>query len=188
MSVLGQLLNLLSSILTILLTCPNSDILLCYSNGPFTVITSHSKQSVELNELRQSVDPGEIITPECEAYGADTQRGHQVQSNQGVTHEYEIVATPNPVFSCVPENAVPRGGQSPHLHLHNQEADHEYETMAPLHPLPCIPEGSQGDQTPRLYENQSNQGDNHVYEILPPPSPPLSSIPGPADPQGVQTP
>ncbi len=35
MSVLGQLLSLLSSILTILLTCPNSDTLLCYSNEPF---------------------------------------------------------------------------------------------------------------------------------------------------------
>ncbi len=34
-SVLGQSLNLLSSILTILLTCPNSDTLLCYNNDPF---------------------------------------------------------------------------------------------------------------------------------------------------------
>ncbi len=36
--VLGQLLNLLSSILTILLTCPNSDALLCYSNDPFLTV------------------------------------------------------------------------------------------------------------------------------------------------------
>ncbi len=35
MSVLGQLLNLLSSILTIWLTCPNSDTLLSYRNDPF---------------------------------------------------------------------------------------------------------------------------------------------------------
>ncbi len=34
MSVLGQSLNLLSSILTILLTCPNSNTLLCYHNDP----------------------------------------------------------------------------------------------------------------------------------------------------------
>ncbi len=35
-SVLGQSLTLLSSILTILLTCPNySDTLMCYSNDPF---------------------------------------------------------------------------------------------------------------------------------------------------------
>ncbi len=43
MSVLGQSLNLLSSILTIsiLLTRPNNNILLCYSNEPFlTVYTS----------------------------------------------------------------------------------------------------------------------------------------------------
>ncbi len=38
MSVLGQSLNLLSSILTILLTCPNSDTLLCYSNDPFLTV------------------------------------------------------------------------------------------------------------------------------------------------------
>ncbi len=36
-SVLGQLLDLLSSILTILLTCPNNDTLLCYSNNPVYV-------------------------------------------------------------------------------------------------------------------------------------------------------
>ncbi len=43
MSVLGQSLNLLSSILTILLTCPNSDTLVCYSNNPFlTVYTNAS--------------------------------------------------------------------------------------------------------------------------------------------------
>ncbi len=38
--VLGQSLNLLSSILTILLTCPNSDTLLCYSNDPFLPVYS----------------------------------------------------------------------------------------------------------------------------------------------------
>ncbi len=38
MSVLGQSLNLLSSILTILLICPNSDTLLCYSNDPFLTV------------------------------------------------------------------------------------------------------------------------------------------------------
>ncbi len=38
MSVLGQSLNLLSSILTILLTCPNSDTLVCYSNDPFLTV------------------------------------------------------------------------------------------------------------------------------------------------------
>ncbi len=40
MSVLGQSLNLLSSILTILLTCPNSDALVCYSNDPFLTVQS----------------------------------------------------------------------------------------------------------------------------------------------------
>ncbi len=40
MSVLGQLLNLLSSILTILLTCPNSGTWLCYSNDPFLTVWS----------------------------------------------------------------------------------------------------------------------------------------------------
>ncbi len=38
MSVLGQSLNLLSSILAILLTCRNSDTLLCYSNDPFFTV------------------------------------------------------------------------------------------------------------------------------------------------------
>ncbi len=38
MSVLGQSLNLLSSILTILLTCPDSNTLLCYSNDPFLTV------------------------------------------------------------------------------------------------------------------------------------------------------
>ncbi len=33
-----QFLNLLSSILAILLTCPNSDTLLCYSNDPFSTM------------------------------------------------------------------------------------------------------------------------------------------------------
>ncbi len=32
--------NLLSSVLTILLTCPNSDTLLCYSNDPFLTVFS----------------------------------------------------------------------------------------------------------------------------------------------------
>ncbi len=36
--VLGQLLSLLSSILTILLTCPNSDTWLCNSNDPFLTV------------------------------------------------------------------------------------------------------------------------------------------------------
>ncbi len=36
--VLGQLLNLLSSILTILLTCPNSDTLLGYSNDTSSTV------------------------------------------------------------------------------------------------------------------------------------------------------
>ncbi len=38
MSVLGQSLNLLSSILAILLTCPNNNTLLCYSNEPFLTV------------------------------------------------------------------------------------------------------------------------------------------------------
>ncbi len=43
MLVLGHSLNLLSSviniiILTVLLTCPNSDTLLCYSNDPFLTV------------------------------------------------------------------------------------------------------------------------------------------------------
>ncbi len=38
MSVLGRLLSVLSSILTILLTCLNSDTLLCYSNEPFLTV------------------------------------------------------------------------------------------------------------------------------------------------------
>ncbi len=37
-SELGQSLSLLSSVLTIILTCPNSDTLLCYSNNPFLVV------------------------------------------------------------------------------------------------------------------------------------------------------
>ncbi len=37
-SELGQWPNLLSSILTILLTCPNSDTLVCYSNDPFLTV------------------------------------------------------------------------------------------------------------------------------------------------------
>ncbi len=36
--VLGQSLNLLSSILTILLTCPNNDTLLCCSNDLFLTV------------------------------------------------------------------------------------------------------------------------------------------------------
>ncbi len=42
MSVLGQSLSLLRSILTILLTCPNSDTLLCCSNNTFLTVY-HSK-------------------------------------------------------------------------------------------------------------------------------------------------
>ncbi len=38
MSVLGQSLSLLRSILTILLTCPNSDTLLCYGNNTFLTV------------------------------------------------------------------------------------------------------------------------------------------------------
>ncbi len=38
MSILGQSLNLLNSILTILLTCPNNNTLLCYSNEPFLTV------------------------------------------------------------------------------------------------------------------------------------------------------
>ncbi len=38
MSVVGQSLNLLGSILIILLTCPNSDTLLYYCNKPFLTI------------------------------------------------------------------------------------------------------------------------------------------------------
>ncbi len=38
MSVLGQSTNVLSSILTILLTCPNNNTLLCYSNDPFLTV------------------------------------------------------------------------------------------------------------------------------------------------------
>ncbi len=41
MLVLGQLVNLLSSILTILLTCPNSDTLLCYSNDSFLTVYNY---------------------------------------------------------------------------------------------------------------------------------------------------
>ncbi len=37
---IGTIANLLSSILTILLTCPNNDTVLCYSNDPF--LTVHS--------------------------------------------------------------------------------------------------------------------------------------------------
>ncbi len=37
-SVLGQQLSLLSSILTILLTCPNNDTLLRYNNDPFLTV------------------------------------------------------------------------------------------------------------------------------------------------------
>ncbi len=44
---IGQSLNLLSSILTISLTCPNSDTLLCYSNDPFlTVYTVNDARSL----------------------------------------------------------------------------------------------------------------------------------------------
>ncbi len=38
MSVLPQFANLLSSILTILLTCPNNDTVLCYSNDSFLTV------------------------------------------------------------------------------------------------------------------------------------------------------
>ncbi len=38
MSVFGQSCNLLSSILTILLTCPNSGTWLCYSNDTFLAV------------------------------------------------------------------------------------------------------------------------------------------------------
>ncbi len=35
---IGTIVNLLSSILTILLTCPNNDTVLCYSNDPFLTV------------------------------------------------------------------------------------------------------------------------------------------------------
>ncbi len=37
---IGTIANLLSSILTILLTCPNNDTLLCYSNDPLLTVYS----------------------------------------------------------------------------------------------------------------------------------------------------
>ncbi len=53
MSVLGQSLHLLSSILTILLTCPNSDTL-CYSNEPFITVCT----LIGLNKIQiYSEDP-----------------------------------------------------------------------------------------------------------------------------------
>ncbi len=45
-SALGQLLNLLSSILTILLTCPNNNTLLCYSNEPFLTVQTFLRTTV----------------------------------------------------------------------------------------------------------------------------------------------
>ncbi len=35
---IGTIANLLSSVLTILLTCPNNDTVLCYSNDPFLTV------------------------------------------------------------------------------------------------------------------------------------------------------
>ncbi len=35
---IGTTANLLSSMLTILLTCPNNDTVLCYSNDPFLTV------------------------------------------------------------------------------------------------------------------------------------------------------
>ncbi len=56
MTLLGQLLNLLSSILTILLTCPNNDTSMCYSNNPLTV-------KVLIHELRDtsSIQSGVLL-------------------------------------------------------------------------------------------------------------------------------
>ncbi len=48
-----NLLNLLSSIMTILLTCPNSDTLLCYSNDPFLTVYTFGT-SVKRNLLGSS--------------------------------------------------------------------------------------------------------------------------------------
>ncbi len=41
-------LSLLSSILSILLTCPNSDTLLCYSNDPFLTVCIASTEGINL--------------------------------------------------------------------------------------------------------------------------------------------
>ncbi len=72
MSVLGQMLNLLRSILTILLTCPNNDTLVCYSNNPFlTVYGQHqylSKESVKYAYLL-SVLASVVATTSVESAG-----------------------------------------------------------------------------------------------------------------------
>ncbi len=43
---MGQSLNLLSSILAILLTCPNNNTLLCYSNEPFLTVLRFNKSQL----------------------------------------------------------------------------------------------------------------------------------------------
>ncbi len=61
MSVLGQSLNLLSSILTILLTCPNNNTLLCYSNEPLLTVYFHTQIAFHEADLARVVrDSGDV--------------------------------------------------------------------------------------------------------------------------------
>ncbi len=57
MSVLGQPLYLLSSILTILLTCPNSDTLVCYSNDPVYSLSLQGPLKNWLGKITRVIDP-----------------------------------------------------------------------------------------------------------------------------------
>ncbi len=55
---LRQLLSLLSSILTILLTCPNSDSMLCYTNDPFLTVYASNVLRVTTSIVMTCQPPG----------------------------------------------------------------------------------------------------------------------------------
>ncbi len=80
MSVLGQSLNLLSSILTILLTCANNNTLLCYSNDPLLTVwcspmqihsASHATNSPEKAPQPHSLPVGTSLISVDSGLGRD---------------------------------------------------------------------------------------------------------------------
>ncbi len=64
---MSQSRNLLSSILTILLTCPNSDTLVCYSNEPFLTVYCNNMflTVVHVHTLMHKHAGGTLATEHC---------------------------------------------------------------------------------------------------------------------------
>ncbi len=92
-SVFEQSLSLLRSILTILLTCPNSDTLLCYSNNPFLAVLNFEFTSLFpfsnarpygvalLLSLRDRIAPSRISSSTMDVFPASAASWRGVRSS-----------------------------------------------------------------------------------------------------------